>query len=162
MCECACPKDRTLFLYSVLITYDLPRFFQELEDLFGEAVTLQSRERSLNALRQTGTVSELAIAFQNITHTFSPRWPDHPLIYVFSKKLRENIRFELTARGSLPTTFNTYRAAAILVEQNQVAAALSRSHAPPPLPFIPRPLPLTAPPPRQPVPMLRRSKERAS
>ena len=70
--------------------------------------------------------SSLAIAFRNITHTFSHRWPDHPLIYVFPKKLRENIRFELTARGSIPTTFNTYLAAAILVEQIQAAAAISR------------------------------------
>ena len=99
-------------------TYDLPRFFQELEGFFGGGITLQSRERSLDTLRQTGAVSELAIAFQNITHTFSPRWPDHPLIYVFSKKLRENIRLELTARGSVLTTFNTYLAAAISVEQN--------------------------------------------
>ena len=98
-------------------TYDLPRFFHELEGFFGGAVTLQARERSLDTLRQTRTVSELAIAFHNITHTFSPRWPDHPFIYIFSKKLRENIRFELTALGSLPTTFPTYLAAAIAVEQ---------------------------------------------
>ena len=62
-------------------TYDLHRFFQELEDFFGGAVTLHSRERSLDLLRQTGTVSDLACAFQTITHSFSPRWPDHPLIF---------------------------------------------------------------------------------
>ena len=55
-------------------TYDLPRFFLELGDFFGGGITLQSREHSLDIVRQTGTVSELAIAFQNITHTFSPRW----------------------------------------------------------------------------------------
>ena len=44
-------------------TYDLPRFFHELEDFFGGAVTLQARERSLDLLRQTGTVADLAIAF---------------------------------------------------------------------------------------------------
>ena len=54
-------------------TYDLPRFFLELEDFFGGAATLQARERSLDLLRQTSTVSDLAIAFQNITHTFNPR-----------------------------------------------------------------------------------------
>ena len=100
-------------------SYDLHRFFQELEDFFGGAVTLHSRKRSLDLLRQTGSVSDLAIAFQNITHTFSPQWPDHPLIYLFSRKLKENIRFELTARGSLPSTFHAYLAAAISVEQNQ-------------------------------------------
>ena len=97
---------------------DLGRFFQELEDFFGGAVTLHSRERSLDFLRQTGSVSDLAIAFQNITHTFSPRWPDHPLIYLFPRKLKENIRFKLTARGSLLSTFHAYLAAAISVVQN--------------------------------------------
>ena len=78
--------------------------------------------------RQTGTVSELAIAFQNITNTISPRWPDHPLIYLFPRKLKEHIRFELTDRGSLPPTFHAYLAAAISVEQIQAAATSSRSH----------------------------------
>ena len=99
-------------------TYDLNRFFQELEDFFGGAVTLHSRERNLDMLRQTGSVSDLAVAFQTITHSFSPRWPDHPLIYLFSRKLKESVRFELTARGSLPLTFHAYVAAAISVEQN--------------------------------------------
>ena len=52
-------------------TFDI--FLQELEDFFGGAITLQSRERSLTILRQTGTVSELAIAFQTITNAFRPR-----------------------------------------------------------------------------------------
>ena len=95
--------------------YDLTRFFQELEDFFGGAVTLHSRERSLDMLRQTGSVSDLAVAFQTITHSFSPRWPDHPLIYLFSRKLKECVRFELTARDSLPSTFHAYLAAAISV-----------------------------------------------
>ena len=59
---------------------------QELEDFFGGGVTLQSRERSRIILRQTRPVSELAIAFQNITDSFRPRWTDHPLIFVFSQK----------------------------------------------------------------------------
>ena len=86
-------------------SYTLDSFMQELEDFFGGGITLQSRERSLDILRQTGRVSELAISFQNITSTFSPRWSDHPLINVFSTKLKEVVRFELTARGSIPATF---------------------------------------------------------
>ena len=35
-------------------SYDLASFFQALEDFFGGAVTLQSRERALRSLRQTG------------------------------------------------------------------------------------------------------------
>ena len=95
--------------------YTLEIFFQEMAAFFGGDIILQTRERSLDILRQTGTVSELAIAFQNITSSFNPRWPDHPLIYIFSKKLREAIRFELTARGPLPTTFPTFMAAAISI-----------------------------------------------
>ena len=101
----------------------------------GGANTLQSRERSLDVLRQTVSVSELAIAFQHITSTFIPWWSDHPLIYIFSKKLKEVIRFELTARGSIPATFQAYVALAIMVEQNQAVAAFSRSQGssnPPP------------------------------
>ena len=67
-------------------SYTLDSFWQELEDFFGGGVTLQSRERSLDVLRQMGSVSDLAISFQNITSTFTPRWSDHPLIYVFAKK----------------------------------------------------------------------------
>ena len=76
----------------------------------------------------------------------------------FLRSCGRAIKFELTARGSLPTTFSTYLAAAISVEQNQVAAALSRSQPPPPpsprLPFVPRPIPppTSAPPPRPPPP----------
>ena len=54
-------------------SYTLDSFWQELEDFFGGGITLQSRERSLDVLRQTGSVSELAISFQNITSTFIPR-----------------------------------------------------------------------------------------
>ena len=46
-------------------SYDLHRFFQELEEFLGGAVTLHSRERSLDLLRQTGSVSDLAIAIQS-------------------------------------------------------------------------------------------------
>ena len=108
-------------------SYTIDSFVQELEDFFGGGNTLESRERALDVLRQTENVSELAIAFQNLTSTFIPRWSDHLLIYVFTKKLKGVIRFELTAGGSLPTTFQAYVAAAISVEQNQAAAALSRS-----------------------------------
>ena len=85
------------------ITFKLPphntvaSFFQAFEDFSGGGVTLDSRERSFDILRQTGTVAELAIAFQNITNTFIPRWQDHPLIYFFSRKLKEVIRFQLTS-----------------------------------------------------------------
>ena len=139
--------------YHVPSTYTFDSFIQELDDFFGGGVTLHSRERSLIGLRQTGSVSELAIAFQNITNHFRPRWPDHPLIFVFSQKLKEVIRFELTARGALPSSFQAYIAAAISIEQNQAAAAQSRSHPPPPprLPFLPKPI--LPPPPRQPGPI---------
>ena len=70
-------------------SYDLACFLQELEDFSGGAVTLHSRERSLDMLCRTGSISDLAVAFENITHTFHPRWPDHPLIYLFSRKLKE-------------------------------------------------------------------------
>ena len=128
-------------------SYDIHRFLAELEEFFGGAVTLHSRERSLDLLRQTGSVSDLAIAFQNITHTFNPRWPDHPLIYLFSRKLKEAIRYELFSRGSLPSTFSAYVAAAISVEQNQANAASSRSQPSSQLPPRPPPrsLPLPAP-----------------
>ena len=49
--------------------YTLASFFRALEDFFGGGVTIDSRERSLDNLRQTGTVAELTITFQNITNT---------------------------------------------------------------------------------------------
>ena len=103
-------------------SYTFHSFLQEMGEFFGGGVTLQSMERSLINLRQTGTVSELAIAFQNITNTFRPKWSDHPLIFTFSQKLREVVRFELTSRGLPPSTFQDFVSAAISVEQNQAAA----------------------------------------
>lgn len=134
--------------------YTLDIFFAELAGFFGGGVTLDSRERSLDNLRQVGTVADFAINFQNITNTFHPRWPDHPLIYIFSRKLKEAIRFQLTSQGSIPTVFRDYIAAAIAVEHNQAAASHSRHQQPPPHPKPlppPRPLP---PPPYQAPPLL--------
>ena len=142
--------------YNLPPHYDLDLFLQALTDFFGGGITLASRERSLDALRQTGTVQELAIAYQNITNTFSPRWTDHPLIYVLSRKIRENIRFELAARGTVPTSFHDYVAAAISVEQNQAAANHFRGQPQPQLPRLPyKPpaLPASAPRPN-PTPLI--------
>ena len=146
--------------YTLPPHYTLDNFLQELTEFFGGGITLASRERSLDTLRQTGTVSELAIAFQNITNTFNPRWTDHSLIYTMSKKIRETIRFELAARGTVPTSFQDYIAAAISVEHNQAAANLSRgqqSSQPPRLPFNrppALPAPSARPPPPPPPPLL--------
>ena len=71
--------------YHVSSTYTFDSFIQELDDFFGGGVTLHSRERSLIGLRQTGSVSELAIAFQNITNHYRPRWLYHPLILCFPR-----------------------------------------------------------------------------
>ena len=40
------------------------------------------------------------------------------------QKLKEVIRYELTSRGTLPSTFQAYVAAAMAVELNQAAAHL--------------------------------------
>ena len=44
-------------------SWDVDMLFSELENFFGGATTLQSRERDLRALKQTGLVSDLAIQF---------------------------------------------------------------------------------------------------
>ena len=95
-------------------------------NFFGNGVTLASWERALDVLRQTKFVSDLAIAFQNINNTFAPRWTDHGQIYVFSKKPKEAIRFEVDARGDVPTSFQSYIAATISLERNPVAAVNGR------------------------------------
>ena len=140
--------------------YTLDNFLQAMTNFFGGGITLASRERSLDTLRQTGTVQQLAIAFQNITNTFAPRWTNHSLIYVLSKKIRDPIRFELAARGTVPPLFHDYVAAAILVEQNQAAANTFRGQPQnqlPRLPYkppaLPTPAPRPNPPPQPHVPM---------
>ena len=87
-------------------------------------VTLQSRERALRSLRQTGSVSELAIAFQTIVHTFFPLWADHPLIYTFSEKLKENIRFKLTAQEEMTFVGFLVSKSGIGMDPAKVAAIL--------------------------------------
>ena len=106
--------------------WDFMEVLSELQLFFGGAATLQSRERDMRTLRQTGSVSNLAIAFQTITQSFNPHWGDHPLIFTFSEKLKENIRFELASRGIIPARFSEYVSAAIAVEQNQAAAILCK------------------------------------
>ena len=60
------------YTYNLPPHYDLDYFLQALTNFFGGGITLASRERALDTLRQTGTVQQLAIAYQNITNTFSP------------------------------------------------------------------------------------------
>ena len=49
--------------YNLPPHYHLDSFLQALTDFFGGGITLASRERSLDTLRQIGTVQELAIAY---------------------------------------------------------------------------------------------------
>ena len=137
-------------LISPLYTLDI--FLDELERYFGGAITLQTREKALADLRQTGSVTELAIAFQNITNTFSPRWPDHPLIWAFSLKLKSDIKYELFSRGAIPVVFHDYVAAAVFIEQNLAAANRSRQGHPSPPPSRPASRPSLLPSPGQHTP----------
>ena len=123
-------------------SYTFEGFLLEMADFFGGSVNIINLERDLRNLRQTGSVSEFAITFQNITNCFHPRWADHPLIFEFSGKLKEGIRYELTGRGALPLTFQAYVAAAVLVELNLANQQSSRGSSQPPAalrqPFTPK------------------------
>lgn len=114
--------------------YTLATFFQALESFFGGGVALDSRERALDVLRQTGTVAEMATSFKNITNTFSPRWPDHPLIFLFSRKLKKSIRLQLTSDGSRSAIFEDYVSSAIAVELDQAAPSHQPNLPPEPNP----------------------------
>ena len=133
--------DPATSLVPDFVTFDA--FIEQLSDYFGSGVTTQTLERSLINLRQTGSVSEFAVLFQNITNAFNPRWPDAPLIFEFMQKLKESIRYELTGRGTLPSTFQAFVTAAITVELNQAAAHSSRGggqpHPASRTPFTPKP-----------------------
>ena len=98
--------------------YTLDNVLVILTDFFGGRPTLASCKHSLDDLRQTGSVSALTIAFQNTINTYVPRWNDSAIIYFFSRKLKEAIRFEITARGNVPILLQAYIAAAISVEHN--------------------------------------------
>ena len=109
-------------------SWDLSTFLAALEAFLGGGVTTHSMERDFRNLRQTSSVSDLAIAFQNITNTFPKVWPNHALIFFFSDKLNGPIRYELIARGNIPTTFQAYGAAAISIQHNQAAANKQKPH----------------------------------
>ena len=111
--------------------YTFDSFLVEMQQFFGGGINLMALERDLANLRQTGSVSEYAIKFQNITNSFHPRWPDHPLIFQFSLHLNSGVRSELIGRGSPPLTFQAYVAAAVLVEMNQADARSVRGGGPP-------------------------------
>ena len=120
--------------------YTFDQFLVDMQAFFGGGVNVLALERDLTNLRQTGSVSEYAIKFQNITNSFIPRWPDHPLIFQFSMHLNSSVRSELIGRGSPPLTFQAYVAAAVIVEMNQAEARSARggghSSPAPRLPFI--------------------------
>ena len=122
-------------------TYTLTQLLRELVEFFGTGVSAAAHVRNLKALRQTTTVSQLAIDFQIISNTFIPPWTDHALIYVFSDKVKEGVRFQLTAQGGVPLVFREYVAAAIAVEMNQAAAGQYRHNPFPPPPAKPQPAP---------------------
>ena len=63
------------------LTYTFDSFLFEMLNFFGGGVNILTLERDLDNMRQTGSVSDYAIKFQNITNCFHPRWPDHPLIF---------------------------------------------------------------------------------
>ena len=63
------------------LNYTLDSFLLEMRDFFGGGVNTLTLERDLANLRQTGSVSDYAIKFQNITNCSHPRWPN---ILVFS------------------------------------------------------------------------------
>ena len=86
--------------------YTLDLFLAEMIAFFGGGLTMASREHALDDLRQTISVSVLAIAFQNIINTYVPRWNDSASIYIFSRKLKDAVRFEVTARGNVPITLH--------------------------------------------------------
>ena len=96
--------------------YTLDSFLGELTAFFGGGVTMASRELSLDNLRHTGTVADLAIAFQIIINNYDPRWTDSAAIYVLSRKLKESIHLELGRKGDVPEELQAYIAAAIHVE----------------------------------------------
>ena len=74
------------------LTYTFDSFLLEMLNFFGGGVNILTLERNLDNLRQTGSVSDYAIKFLNITNCFHPRWPDHPLIFQFSLRLNSLVR----------------------------------------------------------------------
>ena len=98
--------------------YTLDLFLDELASFFGGAASIASRENDLDDLRQTGTVVQFAVAFQTIINTFNPRWTDSAAIYVFSKKIKEQIRYLVAGKGNVPTNFQAYIAEAVDMEAN--------------------------------------------
>ena len=111
-----------------IITKDNYSDYQPVTRNLTGGVTMASREHSLDNPRQTGSVLDLAIAFQNIVNTYNPRWTDSACIYIFSRKLKEAVRFELAARGNVPHLFQDYMVDATAVEHNLAAVVKGRPY----------------------------------
>ena len=97
--------------------YTLDLFLAELSAFFGGGVTLAAKEHLLDDLRQTGSVSDFAIAFRNIINSYPDGWNDSAAIFVFSRKLKGDVRGEMGRRGAAPTNLQAYIVAAIGAEQ---------------------------------------------
>ena len=78
---------------------------------------MAAKEHLLHDLRQTGSVSDFAIAFRNIINSYQDRWNDSAAIFVFSGKLKMDVRGEMGRRGASPTTLQAYIVSAFGAEQ---------------------------------------------
>ena len=85
--------------------YTLDLFLQEITAFFGGVATIALRENELDDLQHTGTVRQFAVEFQTIITKFRPAWTDSAAIYVFSRKLKPLIRFEVARKGEVPSGF---------------------------------------------------------
>ena len=59
---------------------------------------------------------QFAVDFQTIMSSFRPTWTYSAAIYVFSRKLKPLIRFEVARKGEVPTNFQAYMRACIATE----------------------------------------------
>lgn len=117
--------------------YTLDLFLHEITAFFGGVATIALQENDLDDLQHTGTVRQFAVEFQTIISKFRPAWTDSAAIYVFSRKLKPQIRFEVARKGEVPTGFQAYMGACIHMEAC-IAAGKPR-HFPSPHPSQPQP-----------------------
>ena len=102
--------------------YTLDLFLREITAFFGDVAAVALRENDLDDLQHTGTVRQFAVDFQSIISKFHPAWTDSATIYVFSRKLKPLIRFEVAKRGEVPTGFQAYMGACIHMEASIAAS----------------------------------------
>jgi hypothetical protein len=105
---------------------DFGLFTAEINKVFGEPHALDTAARSLDNLKQTGSVADYAAKFRRLAIIL--QWGDGPLTYLFYRDLKDEVKDEI-ARVERPSDLEALITLAIRIDNRLYERALERNQA---------------------------------